>query len=70
MTTKNENQDPRGDKGTVESIRPWGDIHMVVRNQRCSVDLTHEQSGAVIGLGQHLVVKPDQGKAYARVFGP
>jgi hypothetical protein len=40
MTTTNENRDPQGDRGTVESIRPWGDIHMVVRNQNCSVDLT------------------------------
>jgi mannose-6-phosphate isomerase-like protein (cupin superfamily) len=55
MTTKNENRDPRGDKGTVESIRPWGDIHMVVRNQRCSVDLTHVRPGERASLHSHEV---------------
>jgi hypothetical protein len=34
-------QDPRNGQKTAQSVRPWGDIHMVVRNQPCSVDLTH-----------------------------
>ena len=55
MTTKNENRDPRDDKCTVKSIRPWGDIHMVVRNQCCSVDLTHVRPGERASLHSHEV---------------
>jgi len=44
--------DPR-DKPTVRSARPWGDIHMVVRNQRCSVDLTHVRPGHRASLHSH-----------------
>jgi len=53
MVNKNENNDPRGDKGTVKSIRPWGDIHMIVRNQKCSVDLTHVRPGERASLHSH-----------------
>ena len=31
--------DPRHGQQTIHSQRPWGDIHMVVRNQDCSVDI-------------------------------
>lgn len=55
MTTSNENLDPRGDKATVKSVRPWGDIHMVVRNQPCSVDLTHVRPGERASLHSHEV---------------
>ena len=55
MTARNENIDPRGGKETVKSIRPWGDIHMVVRNQRCSVDLTHVKPGERASLHSHEV---------------
>ena len=55
MTTKNENIDPRGGTETVKSIRPWGDIHMVVRNQKCSVDLTHVKPGERASLHSHEV---------------
>ena len=55
MTTKNKTYDPRGDKNTVKSIRPWGDIHMVVRNQCCSVDLTHVRPGERASLHSHKV---------------
>ena len=48
-----ENTDPRGDKATVKSVRPWGDIHMVVRNQNCSVDLTHVRPGERASLHSH-----------------
>ncbi len=40
-----QDTDPRGGLRTVKSTRPWGDIHMVVRNQECSVDLTHIRPG-------------------------
>ena len=50
-----ERVDPRGDKRTVESIRPWGDIHMVVRNRTCSVDLTHIKPGERASLHSHEV---------------
>ena len=55
MTAKNEHPDPRGNKPTVESIRPWGDIHMVVRNQKCSVDLTHVRPGERASLHSHAI---------------
>lgn len=38
---------------TVKSERPWGDIHMVVRNQPCSVDLTHVRPGHRASLHSH-----------------
>ena len=37
--------DPREGQQTIHSERPWGDIHMVVRNQPCSVDLTQVKPG-------------------------
>ena len=52
---QNENTDPRGDKPTVHSVRPWGDIHMVVRNQPCSVDLTHVKPGERASLHSHAI---------------
>ncbi len=51
----NQINDPRGGKGTIQSIRPWGDIHMVVRNQPCSVDLTHVKPGGRASLHSHQV---------------
>jgi len=53
MTT--ENCDPRADKPTVKSVRPWGDIHMVARNQPCPVDLTHVKPGERASLHSHQV---------------
>jgi mannose-6-phosphate isomerase-like protein (cupin superfamily) len=47
--------DPRGDKPTIRHDRPWGDIHMVVRNQRCSVDITHVRPGERASLHSHAV---------------
>ena len=38
---------------TVASQRPWGDIYMVVRNQPCSVDLTHVRPGHRASLHSH-----------------
>ena len=40
---------------TIQSVRPWGDIHMVVRNQPCSVDLTHVKPGGRASLHSHQV---------------
>ena len=45
--------DPREGKQTIKSVRPWGDIHMVVRNQECSVDLTHVRPGHRASLHSH-----------------
>ena len=45
--------DPRNGKSTIKSERPWGDIHMVVRNQCCSVDLTHVRPGHRASLHSH-----------------
>ncbi len=50
-----EHGDPGGDKVTVKSVRPWGDIHMVVRNQPCSADLTHVRPGERASLHSHEV---------------
>ena len=50
-----ENNDPRNGKTTIKSQRPWGDIHMVVRNQECSVDLTHVRPGHRASLHSHAV---------------
>lgn len=35
------------------SERPWGDIHMIIRNQKCSVDLTHVKPGERSSLHSH-----------------
>ena len=45
--------DPRHGKETIKSVRPWGDIHMVVRNQACSVDITHIRPGVRSSLHSH-----------------
>ncbi len=45
--------DPRNGRNTIKSVRPWGDIHMVVRNQECSVDLTHVKPGSRSSLHSH-----------------
>ncbi|MHC4249626.1 MAG: cupin domain-containing protein [Planctomycetota bacterium] len=45
--------DPRDGQETRTSVRPWGDIHMVVRNQRCSVDLTTVKPGGRSSLHSH-----------------
>ena len=53
MTMASESVDPRGDRQTAKSVRPWGDIHMVVRNEFCSVDLTHVKPGERASLHSH-----------------
>ena len=45
--------DPRNNMITVKSDRPWGDIYMIVRNQCCSVDLTHVKPGSRASLHSH-----------------
>jgi len=55
MANEDQKNDPRGERGTIRSIRPWGDIHMVVRNQTCSVDLTHVKSGERASLHSHQI---------------
>lgn len=45
--------DPREGRQTVKSQRPWGDVYMVVRNQRCSVDLTEVRPGQRASLHSH-----------------
>ena len=47
--------EPRKGKKTIKSVRPWGDIHMIVRNQPCSVDLTHIRPGHRASLHTHSV---------------
>ena len=47
--------DPRNGKETIKSQRPWGDIYMVVRNQKCSVDLTSVRPGHRASLHSHEV---------------
>ncbi len=44
---------PRNGQKTIKSERPWGDIYMVVRNQCCSVDLTHIRPGYRSSLHSH-----------------
>ena len=46
-------KDARQGQKTIQSVRPWGDIHMVVRNQPCSVDLTHVNPGGRASLHSH-----------------
>ena len=48
-----EAQDPRHGQETIKSVRPWGDIYVMVRNQRCSVDLTHVRPGERASLHTH-----------------
>lgn len=45
--------DPRKGHSTIQSTRPWGDIHMVIRNQECSVDLTEVKPGERASLHSH-----------------
>ena len=40
---------------TIQSSRPWGEIHMVVRNQKCSVDLTEVKPGERASLHSHAI---------------
>jgi mannose-6-phosphate isomerase-like protein (cupin superfamily) len=47
--------DPRQGQKTIQSTRPWGDIYMVVRNQKCSVDLTEVKSGERASLHSHAI---------------
>ncbi|OUU22912.1 MAG: hypothetical protein CBC04_10430 [Verrucomicrobia bacterium TMED44] len=47
--------DPREGQTTIQSNRPWGDIHMVVRNQKCSVDLTEVKPGERASLHSHAI---------------
>lgn len=47
--------DPREGQQTIHSERPWGDIHMVVRNQPCSVDLTEVKPGERASLHSHSI---------------
>ena len=49
----NSGKDPRKSKTTVRSVRPWGDIYMMVRNQQCSVDMTHVKPGERSSLHSH-----------------
>jgi mannose-6-phosphate isomerase-like protein (cupin superfamily) len=47
--------DPRQGQKTIKSTRPWGDIYMVVRNQKCSVDLTEVKPGERASLHSHAI---------------
>ena len=49
----NQKMDPRKGTKTIKSTRPWGDIHLLVRNQECSVDLTHIKPGERSSLHSH-----------------
>ena len=46
-------EEPRKETKTIRSQRPWGDIYMVVRNERCSVDITHVRAGERSSLHSH-----------------
>jgi mannose-6-phosphate isomerase-like protein (cupin superfamily) len=46
-------EDPKKETKTIRSQRPWGDIYMVVRNERCSVDVTEVQAGERSSLHSH-----------------
>ena len=47
--------DAREGQNTIHSPRPWGDIFMVVRNQKCSVDLTEVKPGERASLHSHAI---------------
>ena len=47
--------DPRKGVATTCSSRPWGNIYMVVRDQKCSVDLTEMKPGERSSLHSHSV---------------
>ena len=44
---------PGKETKTKRSQRPWGDIYMVVRNERCSVDITDVRAGERSSLHSH-----------------
>ena len=46
---------PREGQKTLCSQRPWGNIYMVVRNLRCSVDLTTVNPGHRTSLHSHAI---------------
>ena len=46
-------EEPRRGQKTVKSVRPWGEVTMVVRNLPCSVDLTHVLPGRRASLHSH-----------------
>lgn len=46
-------EDPRKGTKTQKSQRPWGDVYMVVRNERCSVDITEVRAGERSSLHSH-----------------
>jgi mannose-6-phosphate isomerase-like protein (cupin superfamily) len=46
-------EDPRKGTKTQKSQRPWGDIDVVVRNERCSVDITDVRAGERSSLHLH-----------------
>jgi mannose-6-phosphate isomerase-like protein (cupin superfamily) len=46
-------EEPRKGRETIKSERPWGDIYMIVRNERCSVDLTCVRAGERSSLHSH-----------------
>ena len=48
-------KDPSEGQNTIHSVRPWGDIFMVVRNQKCSVDLTEVKPGERASLHSHAI---------------
>jgi len=50
-----EGQNLRQGQKTVESVRPWGKIHVIVRNQLCSVDLTYVNPRSRASLHSHNV---------------
>jgi mannose-6-phosphate isomerase-like protein (cupin superfamily) len=50
-----KDSDPRQGEQTIKSERPWGDVHMVVRNQGCSVDLTSVRPGERASLHSHQI---------------
>ena len=48
-----EGNDPRNGNKTIKSVRPWGEIYMLVRNFPCSVDLTEALPGKRSSLHSH-----------------
>ena len=48
-----QEQGPRQGQETIESVRPWGKIRMIVRNQRCSVDLSRIRPRSRSSLHSH-----------------
>lgn len=48
-----QDSDPRKGDETIKSVRPWGNIHILVRNRKCSVDLTSVSPGGRSSLHAH-----------------